>query len=1405
MRSENEDIVFYPVKVREKIVKVILFILSAEPDISSPFLIISDGASIFLWESEFRRLAPSINALVYCGSKDARKIIRNFEFYGEDGCIKFQVLLSLPDAIVEDYDALDFFGWEALIVDDCQRFRVSKHLDHLNRLSSDFRLLLLDGQLEDNIGTYLSFLSFLDSGRNQCSVDGAGDSFNCGLTELAFVKERLLKFSTYDVKVENSKYLEYWVPVELSTVQLEQYCANLISHSLSLRSLSKTDHVGALSDALISQHKCCDHPYLVDDFLQARLTKDLPAADYLDVGVKASGKLHLLDRILQEMKNRSHRVVLLFQLVGRDGMCSIGDILDDFLRQRFGADSYERTSLKLFNNKENGRFVFLIENRACLPSIRLSSVDAVIIFSSDWNPASDLRALQRISIDSNFGRVKIFRLYSAFTVEEKALILAKQDTALDSNIRNISCGVSRSLLSWGASHIFSKLDEFHVSESPVICSVSFFEKPILDEVVEELLTHLSQNSGEQTTASCSIISKCQHNGARYSREVVLLGEKEFPCLSEEPPHIFWSELLNGRNPRWVYRTEKSLRDRRRPVCYDSLPQHPGSDNDETRKKCRKVASSNGVAEMPDEKVFTVKSQSSSSQNETMCAPVDLAMGPDNVMSFAKDLHLLLKPELAQLCETLQLSSGISSVAQMFLKYIIDNHRVSQEPETILQAFKISLCWRAASTMKQKLDHSTSLLLARKYLNFQCTEEEAESVYQKLRMLKKKTLLKNYLSRKVDELKSYPERNATTPRKEMENEHSHKKDPASVVCDQGELKEGEICDFDCSQKQISLLQDQIPVSVVPPVGSHLPASLLKDKIRSKRISLIEKTSSKRADKLREKHELEVEEFDNFMKLEGTKHKKAYELELALIHAMDLPSEVRKEKLDFLEQQFSNTTEKFEKHMKTQRKKLMSMQVKAKNKEQKLRECWLAEVNAGKLGELFDNIPLEDTDFTPEKFENVDRPGNFSYLSNVPHVSGMAMNRQRICPISSGQSDNNCQDNMSGSILLSTVERHDEDLPRMRDATHDFSPNNSSNNVSRSDDGASIEEGSVNVTSPDVCGRESRRECAMPSASPERKEVAAFGQPSPSCGFESNLPSQQAGSPEECQLFQVAVYFPTMCQPAGLVPCDGGGRPSVLDGIGSEPLTCGTQAGIDAASQRPNLVLTVSGTESSDESDDVPIQQPKQPCNGLSFQPHVTADLPSCHGNVSQTGESSDPLVSQAAYLTDSTVGMHLGPWEEKGGILARLLHSRFLQMPVSVAMVKHPLHPATPLELLLQRLGKRLVSVRELLLNELGKIRREEEKENEMREKEKHRLKLELEKELDQVRRKYDSLLNEVETTFMERNKLLREIYNKVNLNWVLAEEFRSRFTESRMIGAGAAAQGMISTRANLAVTMSGYT
>ncbi|CAL9090862.1 unnamed protein product [Musa textilis] len=86
---------------QERVMKSILFILSLLSYACRPFLIVTPWTSLSLWETEFNRLAPSINLVVYNGSKDVRKMIQSLEFYQGGGCIMFQVLLSHPAAILE--------------------------------------------------------------------------------------------------------------------------------------------------------------------------------------------------------------------------------------------------------------------------------------------------------------------------------------------------------------------------------------------------------------------------------------------------------------------------------------------------------------------------------------------------------------------------------------------------------------------------------------------------------------------------------------------------------------------------------------------------------------------------------------------------------------------------------------------------------------------------------------------------------------------------------------------------------------------------------------------------------------------------------------------------------------------------------------------------------------------------------------------------------------------------------------------------------------------------------------------------------------------------------------------------------------------------------------------------------
>lgn len=66
--------------------------------------------------------------------------------------------------------------------------------------------------------------------------------------------EQLCRFTAAGSKENSSQFMEFWVPAQMSHVQLEQYCSILVN-SLSLRSPSRTDPVGALHDILTAARK----------------------------------------------------------------------------------------------------------------------------------------------------------------------------------------------------------------------------------------------------------------------------------------------------------------------------------------------------------------------------------------------------------------------------------------------------------------------------------------------------------------------------------------------------------------------------------------------------------------------------------------------------------------------------------------------------------------------------------------------------------------------------------------------------------------------------------------------------------------------------------------------------------------------------------------------------------------------------------------------------------------------------------------------------------------------------------------------------------------------------------------------------------------------------------------------
>ncbi|XP_026432778.1 uncharacterized protein LOC113330141 isoform X2 [Papaver somniferum] len=401
------------------------------------------------------------------------------------------------------------------------------------------------------------------------------------------------------VVASDSKFVEYWVPAKLSYVQLEQYCDILLSNSILLRSCSKAETVEALRDVLTSTRKCCDHPYFVNPSLQKTLMNGLLEAEFLNVGIKASGKLQVLDTILSETKKQGLRVLIIFQsTVGSSGI-SLGDVLDDVVRQRCGEDSYERVDCGLimpdpqfskirqaamnrFNDKDKGRIVFLLDRRACHSSIKLSSVDIVILYDSDLNPYNDLKLLQKITINSQHKQLKLFRLYSFCTLEEMVLIHAKQGVSIDA--QNLNHSTIHQLLRWGASYLFKELSEFHGSSSS--SGSSFSSKHLM----AELFALPPQDAGKPSTSNSSVVVKVNQTGGTYSRDISLPGELEMQSGYGDPSHAFWTKLLNRKTPRWRYLPAASSpqRIRKRVQYFQGSLENENFESDDVMKKRRKV-------------------------------------------------------------------------------------------------------------------------------------------------------------------------------------------------------------------------------------------------------------------------------------------------------------------------------------------------------------------------------------------------------------------------------------------------------------------------------------------------------------------------------------------------------------------------------------------------------------------------------------------------------------------------------------------------------------------------------------------------------------------------------------------------------------------------------------------------
>ncbi|KAK8845307.1 hypothetical protein IAR55_006020 [Kwoniella newhampshirensis] len=240
----------------------------------------------------------------------------------------------------------------------------------------------------------------------------------------------------YKIEENDSKFirdLENGVKKEEPSGVVEKSAAQ-IGQEWALKQATKHVNNMRLQNLVMQLRKISSHPFLFD-WPSDPKTGELVIDQNL---VNASGKMLLLNRLLDALFERKHKVLLFSQFT------TMLDVIEDWATlykglkvcRIDGSTSQEsrREQMHEFNNGGTGPDackLFLLSTRAGGLGINLVEADTVIFFDQDWNPQMDLQAQDRAHRIGQTKPVLVFRLVSAHTVETKILAKAGNKRKLE--------------------------------------------------------------------------------------------------------------------------------------------------------------------------------------------------------------------------------------------------------------------------------------------------------------------------------------------------------------------------------------------------------------------------------------------------------------------------------------------------------------------------------------------------------------------------------------------------------------------------------------------------------------------------------------------------------------------------------------------------------------------------------------------------------------------------------------------------------------------------------------------------------------------------------------------------------------------------------------------------------------
>ncbi|KAK3908132.1 DNA repair and recombination protein RAD54B [Frankliniella fusca] len=378
-------------------------------------LIVSPSSLVLNWQKEFNRWL-------------GKERLRTFAVDQKNKVAEFARLTQIPvmlisyEMLMRNFDDISKIKFDILVCDEGHRLKNNNIRTSvlLNQLDIKSRILLTGTPIQNDLQEYYALVNFVNPGILGTAAEFrrtfeepivASRQPRCSFDEQCLGEERASELNSKTacfILRRTQAVINQYLPTKTEVV--------IFVKPVNIQKIL----CRAALDWWINRDTTPGHSD--GESLLKELSDMYDASENGAVAVHHSAKLNVVRRLLEHLITIGERVVLVSYFTQTlNLMASLCDEMGLNYCRLDGATPANQRSVIVdeFNSTYSRNIVFLLSARAGGVGLNLTGASRLVLFDSDWNPATDAQAMSRIWRDGQKKSVFIYRLLTCGTIEEK--------------------------------------------------------------------------------------------------------------------------------------------------------------------------------------------------------------------------------------------------------------------------------------------------------------------------------------------------------------------------------------------------------------------------------------------------------------------------------------------------------------------------------------------------------------------------------------------------------------------------------------------------------------------------------------------------------------------------------------------------------------------------------------------------------------------------------------------------------------------------------------------------------------------------------------------------------------------------------------------------------------------------